>query len=90
MPGCAVTGRLLFAGTGKGDVACHAVLGWKPAVLLPPGLQETCFFFGEADPDLLFLCCMPAHKCWIMFVSFSLCSIIWLNRGFKLRKRGCT
>ena len=89
MPDCAVTGHLLSAGAGTGDVACHAVLGWKRAVLLPSGLQET-FFFGEADPDLLFLCCMPAHECWIMFVSFSLCSIIWLNRGFKLRKRGCT
>lgn len=90
MPGCAVTGLLFFAGTGKEDVACHIVLGWKRAVLLFPGLQETCFFFGEADPHLLFLCCMPARECWIMFVSFSLCSIIWLNRGFKLRKRGCT
>lgn len=85
----AVTG-LLFAGSGQGAGACHTVLGWEPTGLLPPRLQETCFFSGEADPDLLFLCCMPTHQCWIMFVSFSLCSIIWLNRGFKLRKRGCT
>lgn len=90
MSGFALTSLLLFAGPGKADVAPCAVLGWKPTVLLPPGLQETCFFFGEADPDLPFLCCMPARECWIMFVSFSLCSIIWLNRGFKLRKRGCT
>lgn len=59
-------------------------------MLLPCGLQETFFFFGELNPALFFLCCMPTHERWIMFVSFSLCSIIWLNRGFKLRKRGCT
>lgn len=89
MPGCAVTSLLLFAGTGKENTACHAIPGWKPTVLFLSRPQET-GFFGETDPNLGFLCCMPAHQCWIMFVSFSLCSIIWLNRGFKLRKRGCT
>lgn len=78
------------AGSGTGEAACHAAPGCKRAVLLPCGLQETFVFFGELNPALFFLCCMPTHECWIMFVSFSLCSIIWLNRGFKLRKRGCT
>ncbi|XP_025890963.1 microtubule-associated serine/threonine-protein kinase 3 [Nothoprocta perdicaria] len=53
-----------------------------------PALQEALPGGRRAQP--LFPIRGAAPKCGIMFVSFSLCSIVWLNRGFKLRKRGCT
>lgn len=57
--------------------------------LSPSRLRESRLSSGERHPAA-FLRRMPARERWIMVVSFSLCSIIWLNRGFKLRKRGCT
>lgn len=76
----------LPTGAGEAEAACPVALGSQ---LSPSRLRESRLSCGERDPAA-FLRRMPSRERWIMVVSFSLCSIIWLNRGFKLRKRGCT